>query len=233
MRNSGINVYCDESCHLQHDHQGSMTLGAVWCERREVKRFSAQITQTKQFHGLHAAWEIKWTKVSTAKIDLYFDLLNLFLDTPELHFRGLVASHKEALSHAEYHQSHDDWYYKMYYQMLHTVVRPGQPFEIYLDIKDSRSARKIRKLWEVLCAGNREQGVLDIRRIQIVRSHEVQLIQLADLLVGALSYRARRLDTSSAKLALASHLEGRLGRQLCATTPVTESKFNTFVWTPS
>ena len=25
------NVYCDESCHLENDHQKVMTLGAVWC----------------------------------------------------------------------------------------------------------------------------------------------------------------------------------------------------------
>ncbi len=25
------NVYCDESCHLEGDHQPAMVLGAVWC----------------------------------------------------------------------------------------------------------------------------------------------------------------------------------------------------------
>jgi hypothetical protein len=24
------NIYCDESCHLQNDHQQAMILGAVW-----------------------------------------------------------------------------------------------------------------------------------------------------------------------------------------------------------
>jgi len=26
-----FNVYCDESCHLENDHQTAMVLGAVWC----------------------------------------------------------------------------------------------------------------------------------------------------------------------------------------------------------
>jgi hypothetical protein len=26
-----FNVYCDESCHLEHDRQQAMVLGAVWC----------------------------------------------------------------------------------------------------------------------------------------------------------------------------------------------------------
>ncbi len=26
-----INIYCDESCHLENDNQKVMVLGAVWC----------------------------------------------------------------------------------------------------------------------------------------------------------------------------------------------------------
>src|ERR1700722_11096356 len=26
-----INVYCDESCHLEHDQSNFMVLGAIWC----------------------------------------------------------------------------------------------------------------------------------------------------------------------------------------------------------
>ena len=26
-----FNVYCDESCHLEHDRQKVMILGATWC----------------------------------------------------------------------------------------------------------------------------------------------------------------------------------------------------------
>jgi len=25
-----FNVYCDESCHLENDHQKAMVLGAIW-----------------------------------------------------------------------------------------------------------------------------------------------------------------------------------------------------------
>ena len=26
-----FNVYCDESCHLEHDNIPTMVIGAVWC----------------------------------------------------------------------------------------------------------------------------------------------------------------------------------------------------------
>lgn len=37
---STINIYCDESCHLLNDHQGSMVVGALWC-------FASKATQHK------------------------------------------------------------------------------------------------------------------------------------------------------------------------------------------
>ena len=30
-----INIYCDESCHLEHDGIKPMLLGCVWCEEQE------------------------------------------------------------------------------------------------------------------------------------------------------------------------------------------------------
>ena len=34
------NVYCDESCHLEHDHQNVMALGAVWCPLDKVREIN-------------------------------------------------------------------------------------------------------------------------------------------------------------------------------------------------
>ena len=31
------NVYCDESCHLEHDRQSIMVLGAVWCPLEKTR----------------------------------------------------------------------------------------------------------------------------------------------------------------------------------------------------
>lgn len=30
-----INIYCDESCHLEHDGIKPMLLGCVWCEEQK------------------------------------------------------------------------------------------------------------------------------------------------------------------------------------------------------
>jgi hypothetical protein len=58
------NVYCDESCHLEHDHQPIMVLGAVWCPTEKAREISVSLRDIKKAHSLSPAFEIKWTKVS-------------------------------------------------------------------------------------------------------------------------------------------------------------------------
>ncbi|MDD4873983.1 MAG: hypothetical protein PHE15_03290, partial [Dehalococcoidales bacterium] len=62
------NVYCDESCHIEHDHQSVMVLGAVWCPADKSREIAVAIRNIKKKHNLSSTFEIKWTKVSPAKV---------------------------------------------------------------------------------------------------------------------------------------------------------------------
>ncbi|MCK4356448.1 DUF3800 domain-containing protein, partial [Candidatus Bipolaricaulota bacterium] len=68
-----FNIYCDESCHLEHDRQKVMVLGAVWCPFEKARETAQAIRAIKEKHGLGREFEIKWTKVSPGKIDFYID----------------------------------------------------------------------------------------------------------------------------------------------------------------
>ncbi len=106
------NVYCDESCHLENDQQPVMLLGAAWCPREEVARLSREVQDMKARH--RAAGELKWSKVSMARLDFYLELVDWFLAEAPLHFRGLVVLHKDRLNHSVFNEgSHDDFYYKI------------------------------------------------------------------------------------------------------------------------
>ncbi len=47
-----FNVYCDESCHLEHDHQKAMVLGALWCPLDKSREIAVRLREIKQKHGL-------------------------------------------------------------------------------------------------------------------------------------------------------------------------------------
>lgn len=227
-----INIYCDESCHLEHDNQGIMVLGAVWCGASEVLKVFQRIREIKQEHNLDKFFEIKWTKVSKGQWPFYKDILDYFFDNNDLHFRCLVVTDKTKLRHNEFGQDHDTFYYKMYFEMLKLIINPSHKFNIYLDIKDSLSARKTNKLHRVLSNNLYDFDRSIIKRIQNVRSHEVELIQLADFLIGILAYANRKLTTSEAKIDLVKHMRKKSGYALTKSTLLKEEKVNVFCWRP-
>ncbi len=224
------NVYCDESCHLQNDHQRVMVLGAIWCPLEKTREIAIRLREIKLRHGLSPNFEVKWSKVSPAKHLFYKDLLDYFFDDDDLHFRALIIPDKSRLRHQDFSQDHDTWYYKMYFEMLKVLLGPMDKFRIYLDIKDTKSSEKIANLHEVLCNSMYDFEHKIITRIQIIRSYEVEQLQLTDLLIGIVSYANRKLDTNSAKLALVERARLRSRYSLTKTTLLREDKVNLFRW---
>jgi hypothetical protein len=118
-----FNVYCDESCHLEKDGHSAMVLGAVWCPLEKVREIAVRIREIKAAHSLPPRFEIKWVKVSPAKVQFYRDVMDYFFDDDDLHFRALIVPDKSRLRHDAYNQTHDDWYYKMYFDMLKVILQ--------------------------------------------------------------------------------------------------------------
>lgn len=225
-----FNIYCDESCHLEHDHQKVMVLGAVWCPLDKVREVSVRLREIKAKHGMKPGFETKWTKVSPAKQAMYLDLIDYFFDDDDLHFRALVVPDKTKLRHGDFGQDHDTWYYKMFFDLLKVLFGPKSRYRIYLDIKDTRSAAKVANLHEVLCNNLYDFEREIIERVQTVHSCEVELLQLADLMIGAVSYANRGLSGNAGKEALVARIRERSGYALTQTTLLREEKTNLFVW---
>ena len=228
-----FNVYCDESCHLENDHQRVMVLGAIWCPAEKIRLIADEIRAIKQKNGLSENFEIKWTKVSPGKVRFYLDIVDYFFEKDDLHFRGLIVPDKSRLEHERYDQDHDKWFYKMYFRMLNVILGPHDKYRIYLDIKDTCGAKKVQKLHDVLCNNIYDFDKNIIERVQLVRSHEIEILQITDLLIGAVSYVNRALADSSAKLMLIDRIKNHSEYKLTKSTLLKESKFNLFRWQAS
>lgn len=231
-RPSLYNVYCDESCHMEKDRIPVMAWGAVVYKMPCVWKLSNEIRHLKAKYGLSSSdFEAKWTKVSPGQAEFYLALVDLFLANDQLRFRGIVVPDKSLLNHAAFEQSHDDWYYKMYFRMLHPAINRSNRYRIYLDIKDTRGGPKARKLHKVLASSLYDFNHECIERVQQVHSHEIELLQVADILTGALTYANRSLAGNAAKLAVIARLREKLGSNvLTQTTPLASTKFNILVW---
>lgn len=227
-----FNIYCDESCHLEHDGIPVMVLGAIWCPVEKTREVAQRVREIKVRHGLRPGFEFKWSKVSPAKLAFYLDILDYFFDDSNIHFRALVVPDKSRLRHAEFGQDHDVWYYKMYFTMLKALLHQDARYRIYLDVKDTNSASRVRELHRVLSRNFHDWWHEVIEHVQCVRSHEIDQIQLADLLIGIVSYANRNLSGSEAKLALVDRMRNRSKKDLMRSTPLGEEKVNLFHWKP-
>ena len=226
-----FNIYCDESCHLENDHQKVMVLGAIWCPLDKTRKIAERLGKIKQKHGLGKNFEIKWTKISPAKTEFYLDILDYFFDDDDLCFRALIVPDKSKLDHGAFAgQDHDLWYYKMYFDMLKAIFRPDSRYRIYLDIKDTRGAEKARKLHEVLCNDRYDFSRDIIERLQLVHSHEIEQLQLADLLIGAVSYLNRDLHGNAGKEAIIHRMQQRSGLDMQRSTLLRAEKVNLLRW---
>lgn len=238
-----INIYCDESCHLLNDKEPVMVLGAVYCPIEKKEEIFERLYSFKVKHNLipknkknekdnRTYYELKWNKVSKSKIEYYKDVINYFFDDDDLQFRVLVVSNKEKIDYKRFNHTHDTFYYKMYFGMLKAILNPDNSHYIYIDIKDTKSREKVHKLEQVLRNDKYDYSKEIIKKVQQVRSHEVEILQLADLLVGATAYVNRGLLDSKAKNELVNLIKHRSKYTLTKSTLLRERKFNIFIWEP-
>lgn len=227
-----INVYCDESCHLEHDDSSIMVLGSVWCTLSKTREIAERLREIKSKHKLKPTFELKWVKVSPSKAEYFQEVLDYFLDDDDLHFRAIVAD-KTKLDHSKFPgQDHDVWYYKMYHTLLTHVMEPNNKYRFYIDAKDTHSTERVRTLHQFLAKSHYDFGKNIIQRMSAIRSHQVEQAQLVDFLCGIVGYANRGLTKSATKSALVARLRHRTGYALTKSTLHRERKVNIFCWQP-
>jgi len=213
-----FNTYCDESTHLQNDGMPYMIIAYISTAYNQLKQHKEHIKLLKRKHKFTN--EVKWSKVSKSQYPFYNDLIEYFFST-DLKFRAVIVDKKqidESLSEFTY----DDFYYRMYYQLLFHKINPEYTYNIYLDIKDTNGQAKLRKLKDILRINH------SVRNIQFIKSHESTLMQLTDLLMGAINYHIRGLNTVTAKTNLIRKIEQHTKISLKESTPKSAEKFNLF-----
>ncbi len=228
-----VNIYCDESCHLENDDSKIMVIGGIICPNDKRKQIYKEIRTIKIKHNIKPSTEVKWTKVSDSKKEFYIDLINYFFDNENLGFRAIFLN-KTQLNHRRFNQTSDDFYYKMYYLMVKGIFEANTQYNIYLDMKDTLGYQKIQLMKDICNKLQARKGYLHelVQRIQEVRSHENELVQLSDILIGAVGYANRGLNTNPTKLELIDIIKERTGYNLSVSTFLKESKFNLFHWEP-
>ena len=224
-----INFYCDESCHLEHDHSKYMILGMVSCLKKDINFINSKIKEIKEKNNISPFTEVKWSKLSKTNVQLYVDLLSFFFDkSVNISFRAILIN-KTQLNHKKFKQTHEDFYYKMYYYLLQYKIQPLMFNKIYIDEKDTHNSERTKKLTTVLKNKFYDFDNNKILPIQVIKSHEIQIMQLTDILTGALSYSLNNKEkTNQGKVSILKLIEKNINYKITNLKNFHGIKFDLF-----
>lgn len=223
------NVYCDESCHLKSNDSDYMLIGAVYCPKSKVKKVNEYIEHLKENYNISNRIELKWNKIDKKTEKLYLDIINYFFNNDDLKFRVIVID-KTKLDHEKYNQTENEFYHKTYYEMLKYIIIPGNSYNIYPDIKDTNSYYYHQVMLDYLRIKLEDSNKKTIKKVQPIRSYEAPILQINDILIGALSYYYRKLSENRVKLNIISEIKKLYQSDFDTTSYCSNTKFNIFIW---
>ena len=223
------NIYCDESCHLKSNNSKYMLIGAIYCPKIKVKEINNYIKKLKENYNLSNNIELKWNKIDKKTENLYLDIIDYFFNNNDLKFRVMVID-KERLNHKKYNQTENDFYHKAYYEMLKYIINRNNSYNIYPDIKDTNSYYYHQVMLNYLKIKILDTNNEIIKKVQPIKSYEAPILQINDILIGALSYSYRKLSDNAAKLNIIKKIDSLYPYNLDETSY--SEKFNIFMWKP-
>lgn len=218
-------IYCDESCwealYDKASHQYA-AIGGIWIpapKRQEVKTF---IGNLKNKYGLHG--EMKWNHICPKSVEMYKELVNMFFDDNQIRFRAICIKSAK-VNHARFNAGNGELgFYKFYFQLIHHWMLMGNSYQIFVDYKTNGYQHRVQELGTIL----NNASTAELIQIQALPSEESALIQLADVLTGAVASAFNSQRTKSkAKQSIRDLIEKRMGHGIKGTS-ADETKFNVF-----
>lgn len=223
-------VYCDESrqdyfWNRAGDGERYVLVGGLWIEADERQDYKTKI---KKLREIYDVWgEFKWNRVSPSRQEFYLALVRLFFEEA-MRFRCIVLLAHQ-LDAVRFHDADNElMFYKFYYQLLNHWILDFNSYRIFVDLKTNRLHNRVRTLERVLRNANLTSEILSV---QALPSRQVDLLQLTDVLIGAVGYKFHKETTSTAKLAVINEIETHLGRPIQPTSRRVQ-KFNIFRFRP-
>jgi hypothetical protein len=225
-----FDIYCDEShpdvfWSKSESRARFLLIGGLWLPTEERATIKASIRQLRNQYAFHE--EIKWHKVHGGRRQFYNALIDLFIAYElRLRFR-CIAVEGDKVDMVRFHQNDEELgFYKFYYQMVKHWLDDFNEYRVFCDEKTNRAGDRLETLHRTLDCANLTSNVLSV---QALPSHEVDLIQLADFLLGMASSRLNEtVAPGSSKDLLIRRLEQALHLNRLGPTRKSEPKFNIF-----
>lgn len=228
-------IYCDESCPLEYEPIS--LFGAIGCSYEKKEQIVKELRDLKNKYFANSRYETKWVKVSKAKIHYYKELIDYFFNNTDIRIRILVAADKEKLDNEKYYNGdYQEWYYRMYYLLLDRFIDLNYDYYMLYDEKDKYTTYKMNIVRDIIKNKKKfhNDDHFDFKTKQI-NSKESELMQLLDVIMGAVGYKNRGYleeEKGEAKKEIVRYIEKKFSQNISTSTSPYEAKFNIFKWKP-
>lgn len=183
-------IYIDESSQTKNRF---LVLGGIIVAKPKVDALTDLISRARQ-PDLPAG-ELKWSKVSRAKLDAYSRVVDVPFDNPKpAHFHSLVVDTTKQ-DHRTFNEgSREIGFSKEIYQLAMKFGRlyPNL-FHLYPDERDTtQSPDELRLILNRGCHKKGDTRDWPFRRCHFRNSARCPPLQLVDIIIGALAYRMNK-----------------------------------------
>jgi hypothetical protein len=230
-----FHIYSDES---RHKNERFLLLSGIWIEEAKIKIAEAEIAALREKHGyinssgqhIDFLGEFKWTKVSTKYMPVYKDVADILFDWVEkdiVRFNVILMDTHDPTVTA-YENISKEGYFKLLYQLYYhnskipgiykiypdSITNPAQA-RVKLDMLHKCLEKTLRKRFIPLLNPQVAENLPDfVKNILPVDSKRTPLIQVTDVVMGALGYLQNELyrapSAKKAKVELMKYILERI-----------------------
>lgn len=209
-------IYCDES---RQSKDRFMILGGVVIQQSNIENFNKTMAAYRKEHNIYG--ELKWCKVSKAKLEVYKRFIDYFFalnNTDIIHFKSLIIDNHKVDSKKFNDGDKETTFYKFLYQLLiHSFGRAyykrdsGVKFIVYPDERNTKySLQEFKRILNNGMSKKLGHSCAPFVSVEPKKSHVSEAIQINDIILGAIGYHKNGYNliagSSVAKVELAEYI---------------------------
>ena len=215
---------------IKNDGFDFYVLGCCYTPKDLVPVIKSRIVEIKNKFGYKSDYEIKWSKINGKNLKLVEDIITFVATDPNIFIKVWIVPNKTEKDY-KFILKHEHLYNVMYRLMLKNIFEMpafDSMAKCYLnfDIRNTKSESNAKSISDYL-----ELNFSSKINTSVVSSQNEELVQIADLFTGAVSYERSRYSTSQNKLEVIDLIKKEFGLiSLNRKTAKSSMKYNCFIW---
>ncbi len=214
-------IFADES---NTDKSRFMLIGGIWVDEPTYLQVIEECKNFKQSNGWNENTKFNWKNISKKTLSQYLKFIDIFFKY-NLQFNCIIIDRKEINLKENINNDAELGFYIFYYELLRRNSKKDIPYYVYLDRRSNKQKSRGETLKQLLQKDmhpvnkfgfrTTDKGK-NIKVLEFVNSNTYNLIQFADLIMGAIGYHYNKKhlkqDASSHKSEFAMYIANKIGK---------------------